>query len=120
VVTESRGRTQRSYDIADKEFKLIEAKFRNHQQLFDRMDKDWDLYTLKQWQPEYDEAIGAEDIYTTNEPRVLAEKIIAFIAATVPVVIADNSNAQEEQEEINDLAEQLRKLPKEKHMKCAT
>lgn len=100
----SRPKTFRS--AADVEGR-IEAKFRTLTQVHDRMDKDWGRYTLERWQPEFDDALGDEDIYTTNEPRVLAEKIIAFISATVPVIIADNSNAQEQQEETNDLIEQL-------------
>lgn len=88
-------------------FGRVERKFRNMQNVFDRMDGDWDLYQLQPWLPDGTEAIGDEDIYTTNEPRVLAEKIVAFIAATVPVIIADNTNAEEPQEELNDLAESL-------------
>ena len=99
--------TQQQFASAADVFGLIETKQRAMQPVWSRMDADFDLYILKSWQPDPDEAIGDEDIYTTNAPRVLAEKIIAFISATVPVIVADNSNAQEEQEHINDAAEQL-------------
>lgn len=95
------------YPPAEDVVRQIEAKERIEQRRWDKMDADFDLYQLEEWIPHPDESIGAEDIYTTNEPRVLAEKIIAFISNTVPVVIADNSDAREEQEEINDLTEAL-------------
>jgi len=71
------------------------------------MDADFDLYTLKDWMPEFDDPIGSEDIYTTNDPRVLAEKIIAFITATERIIVARNDEAQDEQEQINDMSENL-------------
>ena len=54
----------------------------NNTNLFDRMDDDYDLYTLKQWQPDEEEPIAIEDAYTTNAPKVLADKIISFISQT--------------------------------------
>ncbi len=95
------------YPPADDVVRLIEAKQRIEQRRWDKMDADFELYQLERWIPSPDESIGDEDIYTTNEPRVLAEKIIAFISSTVPVIIADNTDAQEDQEEINDLTEAL-------------
>ncbi|MDA1297283.1 MAG: hypothetical protein O3B04_04670 [Chloroflexi bacterium] len=85
----------------------IEQKFRNLSSVHDRMDADYSLYALDHWQPDVAEALSPEDIYTTNEPRVLAEKVISFITATELVVRAPNDDARERQESANDLAEQL-------------
>lgn len=109
MVTESRNRPRRrrTFPSAVNTEKLIETKWRQLTEVHSRMDADYDLYTLKDWQPNLDDAIDIEDVYTTNEPRVLAEKIIAFITATERIIIARNDEAQEEQEEKNDLAENL-------------
>ena len=69
-------------DLAREVCSKIEERFRDNQELFDRMDEDLDLYTLKKWAPEETEesSISPEDAYTTNAPRVLARKVMAFIA----------------------------------------
>lgn len=85
----------------------IETKFRRMARVHDRMDKDWDLYNLKEFQPDAEESISEEDYYTTNAPRVMAEKIISFISLTEPIIRANSDEAQEAQEEQNDRAEQL-------------
>ena len=94
-------------DDARKVISRIEGRFRDEQLIFDRFDKDWDLYTLKAWQPGVEEPLSPEDVYTTNAPRVLAEKVIAFIAATELIVRISNDDATEPQEDINDAAELL-------------
>lgn len=86
---------------------MIDRKWRSLNRVHDRMDDDYSLYKLDQWINDSDDPLSDEDIYTTNEPRVLAEKIIAFIAATQEIIAADNTDAQEQQEELNDSAEQL-------------
>lgn len=88
-------------------FKTIESHFRAKQRAFDRMDKDYLLYTLKEWMPDFEESVAPEDTYTTNAPRVLADKIIAFIAATETIIRVPNDHAQEQQERANDLTEEL-------------
>lgn len=85
----------------------IHQKFQDLSVVHDRMDADYSLYTLDRWQPDLADALSPEDIYTTNEPRVLAEKIISFITATELVVRVPNDEAQERQESANDLAEHL-------------
>ena len=85
----------------------IEKKVQDSQSRFDVMDEDWDLYTLKQWQPDEEEPISLEDSYTTNSPRVLANKIIAFVANTVPIIVCPNDDAANPNEEANDSTEQL-------------
>ncbi len=85
----------------------IDQKFRDLSRVHDRMDADYSLYTLDRWQPDFADALSPEDIYTTNEPRVLAEKVISFITATELVVRVPNDEAQEQQESANELAEHL-------------
>ncbi len=85
----------------------IQRKFRDLSAVHDRMDADYSLYTLDRWQPDLADALSPEDIYTTNEPRVLAEKVISFVTSTELVVRIPNDEAQERQESANDLAEQL-------------
>lgn len=85
----------------------IEREFENHRSVFDRIDKDWDLYTLEQWHPAEEEPIAPEDAYTTNKPRVLANKIISFIANTEALISVRNDFAQKPQEDINENTEQL-------------
>jgi len=85
----------------------IGQKVRDEQELFDRMDADFDLWTLKKWQPGMEESVAAEDSYTSNAPRVLATKIIAFISGTELVVRIPNDAAPKPQEELNDAAEML-------------
>ncbi len=85
----------------------IQQKFQSLSTVHDRMDTDYSLYTLDRWQPDLTDALSPEDIYTTNEPRVLAEKVISFITATELVVRAPNDEAGEPQESANDQAEQL-------------
>jgi hypothetical protein len=101
------GRVQSTDEDARRVADRITEKFRDQQLLFDRIDADYDLWTLKPWQPGVEESIAPEDIYTTNEPRVLAQKIIAFIAATELVVRIPNDDATEPQEDLNDQAELL-------------
>lgn len=85
----------------------IQNGFRNNTNLFDRMDRDYELYRLSQWQPDEEEPIAAEDAYTTNAPKVLADKIISFISQTEMVVRVDSELAGNQQEEINDKTETL-------------
>ena len=85
----------------------IETKWRGLSLVHDRMDIDKDLYELKQFVPDTEDSVAPEDAYTTNAPRVLAEKIISFIAATETVVRTVSDQAQEQQEDHNDTAEQL-------------
>lgn len=94
-------------DDARKVLHRIEQAFTDEQLVFSRMDGDYDRWTLKKWQPEDEDSISPDDAYTTNAPRVLAQKIIAFIAATELIIRIPNDDATEEQEDINDAAESL-------------
>lgn len=85
----------------------IERKFNSMTRLTSRMKGDYERFTLARYQPEPTDSISEEDIYTTNAPRVLAQKIISFIAATERIVRVPNDNAQEAQEEQNDSTELL-------------
>ena len=94
-------------DLARAVQERITKKFQDDAGLFDRMDTDFDLWTLEPWKPDPESHLAAEDVFTTNEPRVLAQKVIAFITGTEVIVRISNDDAQEGQEEINDRAEQL-------------
>ena len=88
--------------------KTIKRYFRNEEPLFNRMHRDYeDYWVLKEWEPDLDDQIMPEDAYTTNQPRVLAQKIIAFIAETNMVVRVPNDDAPKSQEERNKLTENL-------------
>ena len=88
--------------------KTISRYFQNEQPLFDRMHRDYETYwTLEDWEPALDDQIMPEDAYTTNQPRVLAQKIIAFIAETEMVVRVPNDDAPKDQEERNKLTENV-------------
>src|SRR3989338_8802680 len=94
-------------DDARKVMDRVASRFRDEQPVFTRMDDDWDLWVLEKWQPESDDSISAEDAYTTNAPRVLAQKIIAFISATELIVRVPHDDAPKPQEMLNDAAESL-------------
>ncbi len=77
-------------------------------QVHARMDADEALYNLEEFVPDFEESIAPEDAYTTNAPRVLAEKTIAFIAGSETIVRTFGSEkAVQQQESANDLVEQL-------------
>lgn len=85
----------------------IETKMRGMSRVHDRMDDDYSLYTLDKFKPDLNESIAPEDAYTTNAPRVLAEKVISFIAATETIIRTNSDHAQEGQEDVNDSSEEL-------------
>ena len=88
--------------------KTIRRYFRNEEPIFNRMHSDYeDYWTLEDWEPDLDDQVMPEDAYTTNQPRVLAQKIIAFIAETEMVVRVPNDDAPKDQEERNKLTESL-------------
>ncbi len=86
-------------DIKDRENDL--------DKLYARMDEDFKLYKLIEWLADEEEPISPEDAYTTNAPRVLAKKIIAFISNTELVIRIPNDEADNQQEVINDKAERI-------------
>ena len=88
-------------------FDQIEREFEENHAVMDRMEDDYDLYTLKRWSPDIEDSISPEDAYTTNAPRVMAEKIISFINSTEVVIRVPNDDATKEQESVNDALEQL-------------
>jgi hypothetical protein len=88
--------------------KTIRRYFRNEEPIFSRMHRDYETYwTLEDWEPDLDDQIMPEDAYTTNQPRVLAQKIIAFIAETEMVIRVPNDDAPKDQEERNKLTEAI-------------
>lgn len=56
----------------------IQRKMVGMGQVHARMDADEALYNLEDFVPDFEESIAPEDAYTTNAPRVLAEKTVAF------------------------------------------
>ena len=103
----SPDRIKSTDDDARKVIDRVQSRFRDEQAVFSRMDDDWDLWVLEEWQPENEDSISPEDAYTTNAPRVLAQKIIAFISATELIVRVPNDDADKPQEALNDSAESL-------------
>jgi hypothetical protein len=88
--------------------KTIRRYFRNEEPIFNRMHRDYeDYWTLDEWEPDLDDQVMPEDAYTTNQPRVLAQKIIAFIAETEMVIRVPNDDAPKEQEKRNKLTESM-------------
>lgn len=85
----------------------VMTKWRSLGPVRDRMLDDYNLYTLKRFQADPTESLSPEDLYTTNAPRVMAEKIVAFISSTEAIIRANSDEATEPQEEQNDRAEQF-------------
>lgn len=98
---------KREQEQGRKIFARVEDAFKDEHLIFDRMDDDYDLYTLKGWQPDEEDSISPEDAYTTNAPRVLAEKIISFISQTNATIRVPNDLATKDQEQVNENTEQL-------------
>jgi len=69
----SPDRIRSTDDDARKVADRVASRFRDEQPVFTRMDDDWDLWVLEKWNPDTDDSISAEDAYTTNAPRVLAQ-----------------------------------------------
>ena len=88
-------------------FDQIEREFEDNRAVMDRMEEDYDLYTLRQWNPDIEDSVSPEDAFTTNAPRVMAEKIISIINGTNIVIRVPNDDATKEQEFVNDALEQL-------------
>jgi len=103
----SPDRIRSTDDDARKVADRVASRFRDEQPVFDRFDRDWDLWVLERWNPDSEDSISPEDAYTTNAPRVLAQKIIAFISATELIVRVPNDDAPKPQETLNDSAESL-------------
>ena len=87
----------------------IEQEFSQIQPLYDLMDEDFDRWSLKPYviDPDTDGVIAPEDAYTTNNPRVLAGKIIAFLESTTELIRIPYSTEKEEQERANSDAERF-------------
>ena len=103
----SPDRIKSTDDDARKVMDRVASRFRDEQPVFTRIDDDWNLWVLERWSPDSEDSISPEDAYTTNAPRVLAQKIIAFISATELIVRVPNDDAPKPQELLNDAAESL-------------
>jgi hypothetical protein len=89
--------------------KAIEQEFSQIQPLYDLMDEDFDRWSLKTYviDQDTDGVIAPEDAYTTNNPRVLAGKIIAFLESTRELIRIPYTTEKEEHERANSDAERL-------------
>ena len=86
----------------------VNKRFEMIQPLIDRMDKDYrDGWRLSPFIPSAQEGVAREDAYTTNEPRVVAEKVIYGIAASERVIRVQNDAAWKDREDSNDNLERL-------------
>ena len=68
----------------------------------DRMQSDYDLYTLT----DYDAGDGYES-YTSNEPRTYADKIVSWLASAELTIRIPNIEEAREQREVNDAKEKF-------------
>ena len=87
---------------------IVDA-FTGLDELHGRMDADLDLYNLVKYKPDVQlTGLTDGDAYTTNRPRLLAKKIIAFIANTKPTFRVPDALTQEVAvREANDNLEDL-------------
>jgi hypothetical protein len=75
--------------------------------LFERMDNDWDLYNLKEFIPMAGEGIRREDAYTSNRPKIVADKLVGSIAAAKLIVRVEVDANNEAQRDANNDFERL-------------
>ena len=100
--------TQRERERAARIFGEIEEEFVAEKALHDRMDDDWALWNLEEFEPDPAEGIASEDAITTNRPRVLAQKVIAFLNGVIPSFrVPDAKQMQGGKREVNDALEDL-------------
>lgn len=109
MTTETRATNRRSTRESDRFTKAVEKEFQNLTDLHDLMDLDFDSYKNTPYviDPGTDGVIQPEDAYTTNNPRVLAGKIIAFLDSTIELIRIPFTTEKEEQRRANSDAERL-------------
>ena len=71
------------------------------------MDKDYSDYRLDPFTPDSREGIEAEDAYTSNEQRTLADKIEAFISGSELIMRVPNEASDLSARQSNDNLERL-------------
>ena len=71
------------------------------------MDEDYSLYRMDAFEPDPKEGIEKEDAYTSNEHRVLAEKIEAFISGAELIIRVPNEASEVQGRQANDNLERL-------------
>ena len=54
--------------------------------LFERMDKDWRMYNLEKFKPRQGEGIQDVDAFTSNRPKIFADKLIGAIAGAKQII----------------------------------
>lgn len=82
--------------------KLIDDQERDLQTVYDRMDSDYNLYTLKKYSPEK----ALDQAYTSNEPRTFADKLIS-LGSQATLKIAISWSEGEAKREQGSLVEQF-------------
>ena len=87
---------------ADQIAKLVEDHHDATYPFRDRMQDDYDMYTLTP----YDAGDGYES-YTSNEPRTYADKIISWLASAELVIRIPNLESIRDQREMNDAKEKF-------------
>lgn len=80
----------------------VSNKERSVNALFERMDRDWDLYTLKKFIPRRGEGIRDEDAYTSNRPRIVADKLVGAVAAAKQIIRVQVDSDNQDEREINN------------------
>ena len=82
--------------------KLVEDHYDATYPFRDRMQSDYDLYTLT----DYDAGDGYES-YTSNEPRTYADKIVSWLASAELTIRIPNIEEARGQREVNDAKEKF-------------
>ena len=92
----------------DRVIEQIDEKQLSFMPLFKRMDEDYTLYTLAPFLPNAGEGIADEDAYTSNNPQVVANKIIYSIVVASKTVRVENDEGEDRDiRNANDNAERL-------------
>lgn len=89
--------------MPDPTIQQIEERVHNEEQavepIFKRMDGDWDLYNLAKFRPPQGDGIKLEDAYTSNRPKIVADKLSGAIAGAKQIIRveldADNKDERE-------------------------
>jgi len=87
---------------ADQISKLVDDHYDSTYPFRARMQEDYDLYTLT----DYDAGDGYES-YTSNEPRTYADKIVSWLSAAELTIRIPNIEETRERREMNDAKEKF-------------
>lgn len=113
MTTDTRAAGRRNTRVENREAtdftEAADHEFQNLTDLFDLMDEDFALWANEPYiiDQDNDGVIQPEDAYTTNNPRVLASKIIAFLDSTIELIRIPFTTEKETRRRANSDAERL-------------